>query len=867
MLFIHFSAFATHQRAGEITYRHISGLTYEVIVVTYTYSTSPADRCELEVFWGDGTSDIIPRINGPSGFTPGGIPCNHLGEIVDTLIRKNIYSAQHTFSSAGDYIMSVEDPNRNYGVINIPNSVNIPLYIETRLLINPFVGTNNSPQLLLPPIDKGCVGHPFFHNPGAYDPDGDSLSYELVACKGASGMDIPGFTLPQASNSFTINPTTGEIIWDVPIMQGEYNIAFLVKEWRNGILIGYVTRDMQITITSCENEAPQILEIADTCIMAGETLQFEVTATDTIIDKITLTGNGGPLLTPEDPATFPESVEGYGIVSGTFIWNTSCVHVRKSPWQMYFKATDNSTPVNLSDVMSMNISVIGPPPQPFNSIALGNSITIEWLPYGCENASTIFIYRRNDSYPYEYGACDTGIPPESGYVKIAEVPADGVPSFTDNNNGLGLIHGINYCYRLSALYPDGAESYISEEICGTLKKDLPILTNVSVENTALTDGAINLVWSMPTELDFELTPGPFIYHIYRKNYTDNENPILIDSIFTLTDTIYLDNNINTKEKQWSYFIDFINNTPNNRFSVGQTQIANSVFLKTNPTDRAIKLSWLISVPWKNTRYDVFKENSTTGFWDSITSVTQAQYTDTSLTNGDNYCYYIRSIGTYSAPGLVNPIVNLSQIACDYPIDNVPPCPPELSISTNCEYYENNLFWTNPMHTCGTELTKYYIYAAPDAISELTVIDSTLHPSDTLYIHSFEGSITGCYYVTAIDANGNTSEPSNLVCIPHDTCSIYRLPNVFTPNNDGYNDLLIPFPYTAIEYVDADILNRWGQTVYHTNDPDINWDGINESTKKLCPDGVYFYVIKVNEITLSGIIKRTVSGQVHLLRGE
>ena len=71
------------------------------------------------------------------------------------------------------------DPNRNGSVINIPNSINQPFYIETVLVINPFIGVNSSPKLLNTPIDNGCVGYPFYHNPGAYDEDGDSIAYEL----------------------------------------------------------------------------------------------------------------------------------------------------------------------------------------------------------------------------------------------------------------------------------------------------------------------------------------------------------------------------------------------------------------------------------------------------------------------------------------------------------------------------------------------------------------------------------------------------------------------------------------------------------------------------------------------------------------
>ena len=55
------NSFATHNRAGEITYRQISDLTFEITIWTYTYTKSNADRNELPVVWGDGTASIAPR--------------------------------------------------------------------------------------------------------------------------------------------------------------------------------------------------------------------------------------------------------------------------------------------------------------------------------------------------------------------------------------------------------------------------------------------------------------------------------------------------------------------------------------------------------------------------------------------------------------------------------------------------------------------------------------------------------------------------------------------------------------------------------------------------------------------------------------
>ncbi|MBK7181823.1 MAG: hypothetical protein IPH89_02235 [Bacteroidetes bacterium] len=43
-------AFATHNRAGEITYKHLTGNTYKITITTYTNTfNTTADRCELTV--------------------------------------------------------------------------------------------------------------------------------------------------------------------------------------------------------------------------------------------------------------------------------------------------------------------------------------------------------------------------------------------------------------------------------------------------------------------------------------------------------------------------------------------------------------------------------------------------------------------------------------------------------------------------------------------------------------------------------------------------------------------------------------------------------------------------------------------------
>ena len=147
------------------------------------------------------------------------------------------------------------------------------------------------------------------------------------------------------------------------------------------------------------------------------------------------------------------------------------------------------------------------------------------------------------------------------------------------------------------------------------------------------------------------------------------------------------------------------------------------------------------------------------------------------------------------------------------------------------------------------------------------LDSILSADDTVYNHYNQGYITGCYAVIAVDSVGNQSDFSNTVCIDYEACpeQIYKLPNVFSPNNDGYNDMLKPYPYTSVDHVKMLIFNRWGNLVYETEDPDINWDGKNMKNGAECSQGTYFYTCDVFEVTLQGIRERLLRGSITLLR--
>ena len=68
-----------------------------------------------------------------------------------------------------------------------------------------------------------------------------------------------------------------------------------------------------------------------------------------------------------------------------------------------------------------------------------------------------------------------------------------------------------------------------------------------------------------------------------------------------------------------------------------------------------------------------------------------------------------------------------------------------------------------------------------------------------------------------------------------------IPNVFTPNNDGINDLF-KTSVERYENFDLTIYNRWGEIVFKTLDPDGSWDGKKNGLD--CSEGTYYYIIDV-----------------------
>ena len=626
-----FSARATHQRAAEITYTWLGGNAYEFTLTCYTYTPSPAglQRDSLLVQWGDGSEEYIPRL-----------VLQNLGD--DYTL--NVYKRIHNYSSSGTYVISMEDANRNYGVVNVPNSVMVPMHIETELIINPFLGYNNSVQLLNAPVDKGCVGKLYLHNPSAYDPDGDSLSYRLVTCKGQDGIEIAGYTLPQASQSFEIDPLTGELRWDVPLMQGEYNVAIMVEEWRHGVKIGSVVRDMQILISACDNDLPQIQCDDPYCLVAGEQLDFIISASDPNGDNVTLTASGAPFEVAVSPAILnPETA--FGLQPRMeFLWNTNYAHIRNTPYQVVVHAKDYDTPVSLTNVKTVSINVMGPKVQNFIADLHSHDVTLSWSAYPCPNAVALLLYRKAGCNGYVPDECETGI--REGYQLVTTLNDVSTTSFVDSN----LSQGVAYEYRVLAQFPDGALSIVSDAACVELKNDSPLMTHVSNDSIDLVSGHVVTCWVKPKEID-EQYVAPYNYTLTR--ILDGETSIVYEG----ADTTFLDINLDLASATTLLYKVQMRDT--HQQVMGESATASAVMLSVNGTNEEARISWTEAVPWLVDSTQIFKEVD--NHFVRIASVTGSAFNDSDVDSDETYRYYVRTFGHYTLEGILRPLVNYSAI--------------------------------------------------------------------------------------------------------------------------------------------------------------------------------------------------------------
>lgn len=233
---------------------------------------------------------------------------------------------------------------------------------------------------------------------------------------------------------------------------------------------------------------------------------------------------------------------------------------------------------------------------------------------------------------------------------------------------------------------------------------------------------------------------------------------------------------------------------------------------------------------------------------SAIQVASWSYNGTNVTNGINtqYCFDASGIYTVTAQVAdVNNCVNSSSYTVNiYPVPvadfNFAPIKPIINQDpfvtfTDASYNANIVSWNwyfmNTAQYTSIEQNPTFPYTEPGTYPVALVVKSDHGCSDTIVLPVVVGEDFGIY-----------------------------VPNAFTPNGDGLNDVFQPKGFGIVKY-ELHIFDRWGEKLFHTTTFEEGWNGTKQSKKDvkygIIEDGVYTWLINVTDVF----------GKAHELKGH
>lgn len=304
LLGVNQQARATHAAGGELIYEWISDSTYRFYFKFYRDCggiTEPTtvDLCYFSSCNSNSYTSVLSKVTGtlPGGGTNGqevstGCPgysstCSG-GAASNPGYREWWYTNVITLPLKCNFWKFYVAINaRNTNITNLDNPGNQTLHIECTLN-NLAAQGNSSPYFTVKPIPFMCVNTPYTYNNGASDPNNDSLVFSMIQPLNSAGIGCqanppinaiawapgtPAYNVTsnplQTNNSFTMNTQIGQLYFTPSITQTAA-ITVLVQEYRNGVLIGSVMRDIQVVVLNCSSTPPS--QSTDTTSFSGAQL-------------------------------------------------------------------------------------------------------------------------------------------------------------------------------------------------------------------------------------------------------------------------------------------------------------------------------------------------------------------------------------------------------------------------------------------------------------------------------------------------------------------------------------------------------------------------------------------------------------------
>lgn len=871
-------AWATHNLAGEITAKSLGNRKYEITLTTYTDpSIASVDRCyvDIEIWRQNGTKLTtiynIPRSNGLLSASCA-VGNSHEGIDIYQTIKKNIYTTTYQFSNNEKYTFRYFDQSRRTDIVNIYHAENVTFFVESCVFVTDNADApNSSPILLNDPIDEACVNQIWSHNPGGFDAEGDSLAYKLSPSLQYDSGNGPFSPIPATAYQFPDNPAfgvsqcsinsqTGLIVWEKPPQIGIFSLGYIVEEYRNGVLIGYILRDMVIIVKNCINQPADIQVNTQICIKAKDTLHLpfvilETDAQDSLYFSLNNGSQGvnGPFsgnspatihLTTPANANVPLGVANPAKIEGYIHWETPCDFIRTAPYQVDLYAHDNfsyfgnANSAMLSTHKAIDIQVVAPAPSNLMSDKTAHAIQLKWNATPCSNATGYKIYRKIGNVNFvQDSVCCSRKPSEFNYQLIHYQQDWSDTTFTDSLKDIPNLYKQRVCYLVTAMFGNPQnpqiESCATNQSCISIQNDTLYITHVSVNQTSTDNGEMEVHWSKPKKLD-NLFAKPYQYKIFRSN--NNQYPAILIGTQDSLDTTFIDKHLDTETRGYNYRVEIYDATDEWVYNAVNKNLSTSIFLQAKEDAQKIELEWKCFTAWKNQFFHIYRSvnNGTPLLLATIpaTAANTYHYSDAMVSPAPLYCYYISAEGEYSGiKGIETPLVNVSNKVCAYAWVQVPPCAPSFSVQGNCDMLRHWIRLAKLSANCDDYLSYISLYSAhslggPFILTENIPFSFANDTTITLNFQQNPAYYPTCYAISATNIYGATSPLTVPKCIEY--CPYLEVGNVFTPNGDGTNDLFALKTWDNVLLKDITIYDRWGNSIYKgIAEPLRLWDGCNK----------------------------------------
>lgn len=355
---------ATHLMGGEITMLDLGNNEYLVTLITYrdTVGIPMATTAQFE-FVGPNNTTFTTSTPYDSIISGNLLPTYPYGTEI------YLFMDTVTLPSYGLWTVSWSNCCRNGAIQNLSNPLSESMWLTTSLVTD-SASSNSTPYFLVPAAIYLPLNTPWQYNPLPFDLDGDSLHWSIDQPLSSATQACAGYVAPSSdpNNVFSIDPITGTISWTADVM-GNFVASILVEQYRNGVWVGEIRRDMQFIVVNPTQGIPQWANLNNLpldangnyafSLPAGQSFSLQMIASHTDSTRsLFLQAYSEVFELPNSNASFVQTKSSQA--EGTFSWQPNVADIRHEPYKVVFRVSDRYFTDDKSVLLNVTPSIGNP---------------------------------------------------------------------------------------------------------------------------------------------------------------------------------------------------------------------------------------------------------------------------------------------------------------------------------------------------------------------------------------------------------------------------------------------------------------------------------------------------------------------------